>query len=413
MNDLFRKEVIEKQGQNLFGDVILASPISHKAMTALLAIIIAGLVMLSVVGEYSRKERVTGYLTPDRGLIRLIPRQAGVVERIYADVGDTVEKGDQLFVIQMDTAAGNGFNTTETLLTQLEVEKSELMRRQDLIPEQYSLRRNRMKGQIDAAKSEAHRLDARIEFQLRTVENERSVFEKLQNLLNSEAASTLEASNQEIRLLQASQTFESLKNEKQRYVDQANDLEAQYGLLPITEQQEISDIASRLSELEQRITQTQGQEKYVMTAPVSGSLATVSAREGQATNLQRPVATILPMDGKLEAELLVPSRAAGFVKEGQNVRLLYDAFPYQKFGVHSGEVSNVSRAVVNANELPVISSINEPVFVITVQLERQDVDANNELYQLQSGMTLAADIILEDRKIWEWVFEPILGAAKK
>lgn len=119
------------------------------------------------------------------------------------------------------------------------------------------------------------------------------------------------------------------------------------------------------------------------------------------------------MDGKLVAELLVPSRAAGFVKEGQNVRLLYDAFPYQKFGFHSGEVSNVSRAVVNANELPVISSINEPVFVITVQLERQDVDANNELYQLQSGMTLAADIILEDRKIWEWVFEPILGAAKK
>ena len=38
MSDLFRKEVVEKQGQKLFGDVVLSSPFSHKAITALLAI---------------------------------------------------------------------------------------------------------------------------------------------------------------------------------------------------------------------------------------------------------------------------------------------------------------------------------------------------------------------------------------
>ena len=139
----------------------------------------------------------------------------------------------------------------------------------------------------------------------------------------------------------------------------------------------------------------------------------MTAREGQVATPQRTIATLLPSDGKLEAELLVPSRAAGFVKEGQTVRLLYDAFPYQKFGFHSGTVSKVSRAVINATDLPIRSNTQEPVFIITVQLERQNVDANNEIYLLQSGMTLGADIILEDRKIWEWVFEPILGATKK
>lgn len=128
---------------------------------------------------------------------------------------------------------------------------------------------------------------------------------------------------------------------------------------------------------------------------------------------QAALATLLPEGGQLEAQLLVPSRAAGFVDEGQSVRLLYDAFPYQKFGFHSGVVSDVSRTVISPTDLPIAPAAQEPVFIITVGLDRQDVDANNQLYNLQSGMTLSADIILEDRKIWEWVLEPILGAAQK
>jgi len=413
LSDLFRKEVLDKQGHKLFGDVILASPISHMAMTALLAVIITGLITFAIIGEYSRKERVTGYLTPDQGLIRLLPRQAGVIENIHVNIGETVNKGDRLFSIKIDTVSGNGFDTAGTLLTQLETEKAELTRRRNLIPQQYKLTRLRLKGQISAATAEAERINNRITLQEKSVENEQLVFEKFQNLLAQEAASSLEASSQENRLLQASQSLEGLRNEKQRYSDQAADLEAQYRLLPITEQQEISDITSRLSGLEQRVTQTQGQERYIITAPISGRLASITAREGQVANPQRAVATLLPSDGKLEAELLVPSRAAGFVKEGQTVRLLYDAFPYQKFGFHSGTVSKVSRAVINASDLPISPNTQEPIFIITVQLDRQDVNANDELYDLQSGMTLAADIILEDRKIWEWVFEPILGAANK
>ena len=413
MSDLFRKEVLDKQGQKLFGDIILASPISHIAMTGLLAVIISGLLVFAIVGEYSRKERVVGFLTPDKGLIRVLPRQSGVIENIEIRIGDRVKKGDKLFSVKLDTISGTGFDTAGTLLTQLQAEKNELQRRRDLIPQQYSLTRNRLKGQIEAAKAESERLSARIVLQERSVQNERVVFEKFQQLILQEAASSLEASSQENRYLQASQSLETLRNEKQRFEDNAADLEAQYRLLPITEQQEISEITSRLSALEQRVTQTQGQERYIITAPISGRLASLNAKEGQLASTQRALATILPAEGKLEAELLVPSRAAGFVQEGQTVRLLYDAFPYQKFGFHSGTVSKVSRTVINATDLSIAPNTQEPIFIITVELNRQDIDANNDIYDLQAGMTLAADIILEDRKIWEWVFEPILGAAKK
>lgn len=413
MSGLFRKEVVEKQGKKLTGDVMLVSPVSHLAVTILLTLLVLGIVIFSIAGEYSRKERVFGYLTPDRGLIRLVPRHAGVIEKIHVDAGDTVKKGDQLLSIKIDTMAGDGLSTAETLLEQLAEEKEELLNRLELIPEEYSLSMGRMSEQIVSVRSEAKRLDARIEFQKRLIVNENLVFNKLQNLLLDQAASQLEISSQENRLLQASQTLEGFKNEKQLLVDRAKDLEAQYEMLPISEQKEVSEIRGQLRNVEQRITQTQSQEIYVITAPVAGRLASLTAREGQVTNLQRAVATLLPTGGKLQAELLVPSRAAGFVKEGQTIRLLYDAFPYQKFGFFSGEVSAVSRTVINTNELPIITESNESVFIVTVQLTQQEVVVNNENYQLQSGMTLGADIILEERKIWEWIFEPVLGASKK
>jgi membrane fusion protein len=413
VSDLFRKEVVDKQGQKLFGDVVLSSPISHKAVTALLAVIILGLVTFSIVGEYARKERVIGYLTPDQGLIRIMPRQVGLIERGFVQIGDSVEKGDPLFSLIIDTTSASGVAVAGQLLEQLELEKQQLLERRDLIPRQYNLSKNRLRSQIAAAQSEASRLDERINLQQKTVANEQIVFEKFSQLIAQEAASALEASSQENRLLQATQSLALLRNEQQRFLDQVADLQAQMRLLPISEQQDISDITSQLSALQQRMTQTAGQESYMITAPVAGRIASITGREGQMATGQAAMATLLPKGGKLEAQLLVPSRAAGFVDEGQTVRLLYDAFPYQKFGFHTGVVSDVSRTVISSTDLPIAPPTQEPVFLITVDLGRQDVDANNQLYALQSGMTLSADIVLEDRKIWEWVFEPLLGAAEK
>lgn len=151
-------------------------------MTALLAIIITGLITFAIVGEYSRKERVTGYLTPDQGLIRLLPRQAGVIKNINVNIGEAVEKGDKLFSIKIDTVSGSGFDTARTLLTQLEVEKAELTRRRDLMPQQYRLAGARLKGQISAAVAKADRLDSRINLQEKFVQNEQIVLERFQNL---------------------------------------------------------------------------------------------------------------------------------------------------------------------------------------------------------------------------------------
>ena len=119
MSSLFRKPVLDKIGKKMIGDVILASPISHWLMTCLLATIIIGVVTFAIVAEYSRKERVVGYLVPNAGLIRVVPQQVGIIEEIHVANGQKIKKGEQLFTVKIDTVFGNGKETAATLLIQL------------------------------------------------------------------------------------------------------------------------------------------------------------------------------------------------------------------------------------------------------------------------------------------------------
>ena len=57
---------------------------------------------------------------------------------------------------------------------------------------------------------------------------------------------------------------------------------------------------------------------------------------------------IIPEDSVLEADLFVPARAIGFIEPGQDVRILYDAFPYQHFGSYHGHVTNVSQTILQS-----------------------------------------------------------------
>lgn len=137
----------------------------------------------------------------------------------------------------------------------------------------------------------------------------------------------------------------------------------------------------------------------VMTAPVSGRVAALPVTKGQSIRPQELAIALLPEGGLLEEELFVPTRAAGFIREGQNVQVQFEAFPFQKFGVAQGTVAAASKTIFEPTELPVNLGLAEPVYRVVVGLEDQQVDAYGEKFPLQAGMTLKADIVQEKRKL--------------
>jgi membrane fusion protein len=49
----------------------------------------------------------------------------------------------------------------------------------------------------------------------------------------------------------------------------------------------------------------------------------------------------------------------------------------------------------------------EPIYRIVVRLARQDVQAYGQHFALQPGMALQADVLLERRRLFEWVLDPL------
>ena len=148
---------------------------------------------------------------------------------------------------------------------------------------------------------------------------------------------------------------------------------------------------------------------YVITAPVAGRISALQANSGSTVTTLTPLMSIVNDGARMQAELYAPSRAIGFARTGQEVRLMYDAFPYQRFGSFAGRIISISRTVLAPNEIdaPVQAQTKEPMYRIQVAIVDQNILAFGQRIALQPGMTLQANIVLDRRSFLDWLLEPI------
>jgi membrane fusion protein len=125
------------------------------------------------------------------------------------------------------------------------------------------------------------------------------------------------------------------------------------------------------------------------------------------------LAVVLPKGAVLEAQLWAPSRAIGFVTPGDTVRLMFDAFPYQRFGVAKGKVLNIASTPTAPEDLPIPFPTPEPMYRITVALEAQTMQAYGQSRRLMPGARVNADLVLERRSFVEWLFAPVFAIARR
>ena len=123
---------------------------------------------------------------------------------------------------------------------------------------------------------------------------------------------------------------------------------------------------------------------------------------------------LLPNNAKLQANLYLPSRAYGIVLKDMEVLLRYPAYPYQKFGQYAGRVSEIGRTALVGDELRAVGQVNnEPFYRVTVLLDSQWVMAYGKPIVLQDGLQVEADILIDTRKLYEWVLEPLYSVTGK
>ena len=404
---LFRKEVFEAKRRRLRGEVVLSQPLSYSLLTLLLSALVIGVAIALVFGTYARTEAARGYLRPTEGLAAVHAQRVGTVEAVFVREGAIVEAGDALLRVRSEQIDAAGVGVEARQISLLRERLAVMDQRIEHARSQADLGAQKLGAEIAGLETEIVQTRARLDIQLEITESARESIRGLDELLAKGFVAKSEYERrrqaylnevaQETQIRQALSALETrLKRTKQ---DRA--------ALPQDEAEAVRELMGQRGDLERELVGLEGQRAYTSTAPIRGRIAALHAATGQLADPSRPLLTILPEGASLEAELLVPSRAIGFVAPGQTVRLLYDAFPYQRFGAYEGEVVNVTRTILAPSEVVGPLTADEPVYRIAARPTAQSVIAYGQEVPLQVGMTLTANIVIERRSLLDWLLEPL------
>lgn len=410
MSDLFRKEAIAHVTRRLDGVVTLATPIAVRVSGLALALTVIGALVFAFQASYARKETVVGWVTPDAGVVRASTLSAGTIDALEIEEGSFVEAGQILASVRTteDIATGAaGAQLGANLIVEADASARAITSRIDLLKaEQTSIQ-----AELARIGEEISQANISISLQEEQVNIATDDLARSVSLAERGILAQRETDQRQSALVTASTNLADAKRMLAALERQHLNLNARLSSIPLEITLLEAERDGLQASFQQRSTEIISRTQQVVVSPVAGRVAAIPVQRGQRAAPGTVVAVIIPDGTELVADLYVPTRAAGFIRPDQEVRLKIDAFPHQRFGTLDGTISNVSRTVLAPNELDIPGlGVQEPVFSVRVALPAKGLAAYGEIIPLQPGMLLHADIVIDRRSLIEWLLDPVFAA---
>ncbi|GGY17271.1 HlyD family secretion protein [Paludibacterium paludis] len=407
----FREDAVHSQTDALIGSAGVRLSLGSGVVAYLFtSLVLVGLAYLAW-GSYTRRVTVSGVLRPAGDVIRVYPPHPGIVARRYVEEGESVHKGTRLFTLGADKESAMG--PTQGVIVQA---LNERLKSYERSIEEY--------GRLTAMQSEdmARRLVLLEREIVRGEEEERLLVRRLALSRKArERFAALEASGfvapaqtqqKEENMLAAAGNLAALARGMDGLRRERTELRAERDALPLRRRAREMELRREAEALKQDLAASEAQREVHVLAPEDGTVASLTAQPGSPAGVHQPLAILVPRDGVMEAHLFAPSRAIGFIRPGARVELRFEAFPFQKFGHARGTVTAVSATALLPGELSMIDA-REPLYRIRVALARPFVRAYGRDMPLLPSMRVEGDILLESRRLFEWVLEPLYSITGK
>ena len=407
---LFRKEAVDAARARLQGNVVLLPRLSHTLLCAALLAWLLAVALFLTQASYSRKETVRGWLEPSTGNVRVYPLNEGRLERLLVRDGESVAAGQALAIIHGDRVLDDGVPLGSLLLEEYQRQQAALERQ--LAREEIMMLADEdaLQLKLESAGQELGELDKQLKLMSERVTLARQRLERRLPLAESGHITTAELEDLREQNLALETEHQALVTRRIRHIAGIREIESELARLPGDMANRMDALGLKLSDVSQQVARLRGEHAYVVQAPLAGKVNNISLQPGQKTHYDKPLMTVIPAEAELVARLLVPVHAAGFLESGQVLAFRYDAFPYQKYGLHPGRILRVAASATLASDhhqLPL--PVEQPVFRVSAQPDHAAIDAHGERIELKPGMTLSADVMLERRSLLQWLLEPLLS----
>ncbi|WP_066384174.1 HlyD family efflux transporter periplasmic adaptor subunit [Anabaena sp. CA = ATCC 33047] len=180
-------------------------------------------------------------------------------------------------------------------------------------------------------------------------------------------------------------------------------------LLKIEEQQknldtDITALQSEISQTKRQIESLKIQlEQRNLKAPVAGLVFQLPIQKaGSVVQPGSMVAEISPQGSPLIIRAQMATNESGFLRTGLPVKLKFDAYPFQDYGIVEGKLIEIS---------PTTSEIDTPngklaAYNLEIALQNHCIPSGNKCITLRPGDTATAEVIVRQRRIIDFLIDP-------
>jgi membrane fusion protein len=376
----------------------------HWAARGLGRLIIA-LFLIAVVAAIVVRvpETVTGRFTlvPLRGTDPVRTQKEGVLSVVAVQEGEAVPAGATLFVVR-SAPLSDRTSELRTLQTQL-VANGERLR---IAASQYETRQRQ-----DA--SEEKRLAAKVAFLKQIIGSKQQRLALIKELVDSSTAGMKTGSINRLDVTRLQLEYTTVKEEIQAADNDLDDATA--AITRLTQDEEARDLEYR--EIRRGLEEDMATERIrigslqqdlanitdsglVLLSPCAGTVLRLRVNAPGAVVKEGDVLGELACEGdRMQAELVLPQSGLPQVHAGQGVKLRFDAFPYQRFGVQYGTVKWLGPSG--------IAGPDQGGFRALVELRRDSIRVKGVWRRLLPGMGGDGDIVVGRRSLVSYAFEPI------
>jgi hemolysin D len=169
---------------------------------------------------------------------------------------------------------------------------------------------------------------------------------------------------------------------------QVAEIDSQFTKAIIENNKRIAEIDSQISEVETNL-------KYKeIKAPSNGTIFALKPHTpGFVVTSSEPILKVVPDDG-LIAQVYITNKDIGFVKEGMDVDVRIDSFPYSEFGDIKGKLIWVGSDILAPDQINPYYR-----FPAKVHLAKQSISVKGRDVSLQSGMSVSVNLKLRERTV--------------
>ncbi len=428
--------------------ILTAEPwrFTQAAIYTMVALVLVAL-LWSFFGSADVIVTAQGALTPESEVRRFYAPIDGELANLYIAEGQPVSKGDTLARLNARGAIEAAKNALEA---QLKLEDAERDWKQ--FPEKKALMERKVAALKQAMDLEEHQHSQRVsEGTSKLAEEQRAQlqeartnleearrardaakleadkYQRLFSMTGGGGVSQLQVESKKNALLAAdnalrvaqsrlselsvrqSQQFEQARSQLETSGQELTKLQLQYDAaakemanaeeklrLQVQTARLVADAAARI-----RFENIDKDNFLLIVAPVDGVITDVtSTQPGDKVQANTPLGGIAPKNARPVLKVEIAEHDRAFLREGLPVKLKFNAFPYQRYGIINGRLDFISPATKPSPQS------KQPVYEGRVRLDQDYYQVGETKYPLRYGMTATAEIVVRERRLIDLALDP-------